>query len=138
MSLNDHMALLLKEPTRERVRERLLHTVHPRNADLITEELIDVRLALYQRPETNKAMTSYYAHPTTFSVTEEEIARVQLPVLVMANDLTGQSIAGPERLASLIPGARFTVLPQTGLWSHWESPGAFNETVLRFILEPVL
>ena len=63
MSLNDHMALLLKEPTRERVRERLLHTVHPRNANLITEELVDVRLELYQRPETNQAMTAYYAHP---------------------------------------------------------------------------
>ena len=56
----------------------------------------------------------------------------------MANDLTEQSVAGPERLASLISGARFTVLPQTGLWGHWESPAAFNDVVSRFVLRQKL
>lgn len=134
MSLTDHMMQMLKQPTREAVRDRLLHTVHPTHADLITDELIDIRLAIYLRPSTNEAMTSYYNHRTTFSVTEEEIARLKLPVLILASDASEQSVAGPQRLASLIPGAQFAVLKGTGLWGHWEAPQQFNEAVRRFIL----
>ena len=44
--------------------------------------------------------------------------------------------AGPdagERLASLIEGAQFKLLPETGFWAHWEKPAEFNEAVRQFI-----
>lgn len=134
MSIRDHMLQLLKEPNYEGVRERLLHTVHPANAALITDELIAIRMAIYQRPEANAAMVRYYNDNTQLSVSEEALAKVGLPVLVLAGDVTEQAMAGPRRLASVIPGARFEVIERTGLWSHFESPDTFNQLVLEFIL----
>jgi 2-hydroxy-6-oxonona-2,4-dienedioate hydrolase len=134
MPMNEHMAKMLATPTRQMVYERLLHTIHHDNAGLITDELIDVRLALYQRPETNEAMNRYFNARSAFAVTEEEISQLKMPVLVLASDATEQAIAGPQRLASLIPGAQFKVLKKTGLWGHWEAPDEFNAAVRDFIL----
>ncbi len=134
LPLREHMFRLLENPTREVVRERLLHTVQPGHADLITDELIDARLALYLRPETNEAMTRYYNNGTTFSVSEEQISKVNLPVLVIASDASAQSLAGSKRLASLFPRSQLVVLKGTGLWGHWESPAEFNDAVSNFIL----
>ena len=134
VSLTDQMFMVLKNPTREAVQDRLLHMVHPAHADMITEELIDVRLAIYGRPAANEAMTRYYTQRTTFAVTEEEISRVELPVLILASDQSDQSLAGPKRLATLIPGAQFKVLKGTGLWGHWEAPKEFNKAVAEFVL----
>ncbi|MGE0060349.1 MAG: alpha/beta fold hydrolase, partial [Dehalococcoidia bacterium] len=53
----------------------------------------------------------------------------------------GSGGAGPdagERLASIIPGAQFKLLPETGFWAHWEKPEIFNEAVRQFVSgEPV-
>jgi pimeloyl-ACP methyl ester carboxylesterase len=126
---------LLKNPTWEGVRERLLHAFHPDHPERIPDELVDIRLALYSRPETNEAMTRYYSHVSRYAVTEEEIARIDLPVLVLASDANGErSIAGPRRLAAIIPGAQLKVLEDTGLWGHWEAAEVFNEAVRQFIL----
>jgi pimeloyl-ACP methyl ester carboxylesterase len=133
MSLSDQMFMMLKNPTREAVRDRLLHTVHPSHADMITEELIETRLAIYRRPSTNEAMTRYYSKPTKFAVTEDEISQLKMPVLILASDQSEQSVAGSQRMASLIQGAQFRVLKTTGLWGHWEAPDEFNEAILTFI-----
>src|SRR5207249_8459229 len=102
----------------------------------IPDELVDVRLALYSRPATNEAMTRYYSHRIRYAVAEEEIAAINLPVLVLASDASGeQSLAGPRRLAEIIPGAQFKVLADTGLWGHWEKAEEFNATVRDFILQ---
>lgn len=135
LTIAEQTLQLLKQPTWEGVRERLLHAFHPRHPERIPDELVDIRLALYSRPTTNEAMTRYYSHRIHYAVPEEEIARINLPVLVFASDANGeQSLAGPRRLASIIPGAQFKVLENTGLWGHWEAADEFNQTVREFIL----
>jgi pimeloyl-ACP methyl ester carboxylesterase len=125
----------LSNPTREVVRARLLPAVHPNHPERITEEMIDIRQAHYSRPTTNEAMARYYRHHAAFSATEEEMARLQLPVLVLANDVRGEeSLVQPRRLAAVIPGAQLKVIPDTGNWIHWEAPDAFNEAIRQFVL----
>lgn len=134
-SFADQTLEVLKNPTREGVRARLLPAVHPAHPERITDEMVDIRLALYSRPATNEAMTRYYSHHAPFSASEDEVGRVNLPVLILANDARGeQSLVGPRRLAEVIPGARLTVLQDTGNWPHWEAPEEFNEAVRQFVL----
>jgi 2-hydroxy-6-oxonona-2,4-dienedioate hydrolase len=129
---------LLKNPTWQGVKDRLLMVMHFNHPERVTDELVDIRLAHYSRPSTNDAQTRYYTYSAQAGrvapVTEEEIAGIRLPVLVVWSD--GSSGAGPDagqRLASLIPGAQFKLLPETGFWAHWEEPDAFNEAVRQFI-----
>ena len=130
---------LLKEPTWEGVRERLLMVMHFDHPERVTDELVDVRLTHYSHPSTNDAQLRFYAGMAAGTAadhfaTEAEMAEVRMPVLVVWCD--GSSGVGPdagERLASLIPGAEFKLLPETGYWAHWENPGAFNEAVRGFI-----
>lgn len=126
---------LLANPTREAVRQRLLPAMHPEHPERITEELVDVRLAHYRRPSTSEAMARYYSSRAEFAASEEEIASIQLPVLVLASDSRGElSLVGPRRLAEVIPHAQFKILEGTGQWGHWEAAEEFNETVASFVL----
>jgi pimeloyl-ACP methyl ester carboxylesterase len=135
LTIAEQTLQLLKEPTWEGVRERLLHAFHPKHPERIPDELVDIRLALYSRPSTNEAMTRYYSIRISYAVPEEQIAKINMPVLILASDASGdRSVAGPRRLAEVIPGARFTVLEDTGLWGHWEKADEFNAVVRDFIL----
>jgi len=125
----------LSNPTTEAVRARLLPAVHPKHPERITDEMVAIRQALYRNPSTNEAMTRYYSHHAAYSATEEEMARLRLPVLVLANDSRGEdSLVAPRRLAAIIPGARLKVVPDTGNWIHWEAPEAFNEALRAFVI----
>lgn len=135
---------LLEAPTWEGVRERLLMVMHYDHPERVTDELVDVRYLHYTRPQTRDAQLRMYrslASGTSqkYFASEEAIAQLDLPVLVLWCDGSGGS--GPdagERLAALIPGAQFKLLPETGFWAHWEEPAMFNEAVRRFIAgEPV-
>ncbi len=128
---------LLKDPTWEGVRARLLMVMHNQHPERVTDELVDIRLAHYSRPSTNEAQTRYYStSPAAIQrgPSEEVVSKISLPVLLVWCD--GSGGAGPdagERLASLIPGAQFRLLPETGYWAHWEKPDEFNEAVRQFI-----
>ena len=130
---------LLERPTWEAVRDRLLMVMHPDYPEHVTDELVDVRLALYSRPETNEALRRYYQYSGTHgyapSMADEERARLdaqlrKLPVLVIANDIP--SAAG-QPTGPAIPGAEYTTLKGTGIWAHWEAPDEFNAIVRQFI-----
>ena len=115
----------------------VMHRDHP---EQVTDELVDVRLSHYLRPSTNDGMIRVYDYYASgkgakYLASEEEISSIRLPVLVVWND--GSEGNGPDagqRLASLIPGAQFKLLEQTGFWAHWEKPEEFNEAVRQFIM----
>jgi pimeloyl-ACP methyl ester carboxylesterase len=140
LSMGQFTLRLLQHPTWEAVRDRLLMVMHPDCPEHVTDELVDVRLALYSRPETNESLRRYYEYSGTHgyasSTTEEDRARLdaqlsQLPVLVIANDLPG--LGETQRPGPAMPGAQYTALRGTGIWAHWEAPDEFNDTVRRFI-----
>jgi pimeloyl-ACP methyl ester carboxylesterase len=142
LSMGQLTLRLLENPTWEVVRERLLMVMHPDHPEHVTDELVDVRLALYSRPQTNESMRRYYeysqAHGYASPTTGEERARLEaqlgkLPVLVIANDNSTDPRVG-QRPGPAIPGAQFKLLEGTGIWAHWEAAEEFNETVRRFIL----
>ncbi len=124
----------LANATRETVRARLLPAVHPKHHERITDEMIDIRHVHYNRPSTNEAMTRYYSSDASFSATEEQMAALKLPFLMIANDARGEAGMEPQRrLAEVIPNAQFKLLPDTGNWGHWEAADQFNAAVQQFI-----
>lgn len=64
----------------------------------------------------------------------EELAALQPPALLITSD--NDTIFPPaaiREIASLIPGADFVQLPTAGHSPYFETPEAFNETVLAFL-----
>ena len=130
---------LLKNPTWQGVKERLLMVMHYNHPERVTDELVDVRLAHYSRPFTNDAQTRYYSASASGgrggAFTEEDAAQIRMPVLAIWPD--GSGGAGPDagqRLASLIPGGQFKLLTEAGYWGHWEKADQFNEAIRQFIM----
>lgn len=69
----------------------------------------------------------------------EELAALALPVLLVTSD--NDAIFPPaaiREVAGLIPGAEFRQLPSAGHSPYFETPAAFNETVLEFLARHVL
>lgn len=65
----------------------------------------------------------------------DEYGRITAPTLVLwtSDDPTADVTEG-RRIASMIPGARFEVLPDCGHWPQYEDPKAFNALHLDFLL----
>jgi pimeloyl-ACP methyl ester carboxylesterase len=136
MTMGERTIQLLDNPTWEGIRARLLMVMHNQHPERVTDELVDIRLAHYSRPSTNDGQRKYYTRQNSvgYNYSEEEIAKINLPVLVLWCD--GNSGLGPdagERVASIIPGAQFKLMPETGWWAHWEKPELFNSAVTQFI-----
>ena len=124
----------LANPTPENVRRRLERVMYDPSA--VTEELVAVRQAHYARADVSEAMTEAYRRlrsaPPSFQ--EEELSAVTAPALVAWNDSsTGLGPDAGERLASLIPGARYNLAENTSYWGHWERWEDHNELVLGFL-----
>ncbi|HEX3541343.1 MAG TPA: alpha/beta hydrolase, partial [Acidimicrobiales bacterium] len=65
---------------------------------------------------------------------QHDLAKIDLPTLVLTgelNDLVPPAMA--EAAAAAIPYGEAAVIAGAGWFSHLESPGPFNETVLSFL-----
>ena len=131
---------LLKNPTWDGVRARLLMVMHRDHPEQVTDELVDTRLVHYSRAHTNDAQTRFYTALLSGIgradyASEDDMAQNKVPTLVVWCDGSGGlGLDAGERLASIIPGAQFKALPQTGFWAHWENPEVFNEALRQFVL----
>ena len=140
ISMVERSKNLLRNLTWDGVRARLLMVMHRDHPEQVTDELVDVRLACYSNPSTNDGMIRVYDYfgsdkVAKYFASEEQVSQIRLPVLVIWCD--GSEGEGPdagERLASLIQGAKFKLLTETGFWAHWEKPKEFNEAVRQFIM----
>lgn len=104
------------------------------------DDLIATRQAIYSRPGMADAMKHNMvlqdmAVRLRNLLRPEDYARIAAPTLVLwtSHDPTA-SVAEGRRIASMIPGALFTVMEGCGHWPQFEDPQVFNRIHLAFLL----
>jgi pimeloyl-ACP methyl ester carboxylesterase len=102
--------------------------------------LIDLRYALYIRPDTNASLKNVFANsfqrgPEARHVIEEdELATLRVPAFALWSDKNpGAGADVGERLAALIPGSSHYCIRDAGHWPQWEQPEDHDRVVLAFL-----
>ncbi|THF62161.1 alpha/beta fold hydrolase [Pseudothauera rhizosphaerae] len=104
------------------------------------DDLVATRQAIYARPGMAGAM-KHNMILQEMDVRQrnilraEDYGRIQAPTLVLwtSDDPTANVDEG-RRMASMIPGALFTVMEGCGHWPQFEDPQVFNRIHLAFLL----
>ena len=127
----------VENPTFSNVKARLQVVIH--NPELITDELVRVRQAVYARPGFARSMGHILAlqQPETRfrnRVTEEDYAAVQVPTLLVWTDHEPSGgIDTGERFAAALPDGELLVIRNAAHWPQWEDAQAFNERAVDFL-----
>lgn len=111
----------------------------------MTEEMIELRLRLYQDPEINAAMRRWHKldqadpGPDPFDYApkwEEEDLRSFAPdaLVVWTDQNPGESPDLGEYFAGLIPGCRYYCIEDCGHWPQWEKPEEHDQILIEFLL----
>jgi 2-hydroxy-6-oxonona-2,4-dienedioate hydrolase len=132
---------LAKEISREFIRRRLSMLVENKNS--IPEEWVEVRYALYSYPETRQVMASWVDYITdlletsdnvrSFLLNEENVSRLEMPVLFMAADhdpFTPLEVV--KRVALQCRNANLHIVKGAGHWPHVEKPDEVNAVLGGF------
>jgi len=126
----------LLDPTTETLRKRL-EWLMPLGG--VTDELIDLRRALWTIPETRDALLIYYDYLfrpniSQFYWQEDDIRKIACPTLVLwtdKNPIHGEDAA--DRLEAIIPGAKKHIMRGCAHWPQWERPEEHDEVVMKFL-----
>jgi pimeloyl-ACP methyl ester carboxylesterase len=131
----------ISAPTPETIRKRLQWLMAA--PDRVTDELVDVRLALYSDPEVQASLSAVFRNAFGASgaprklIPEERLGEVRTPTLVLwteKNPGTGPEVG--RYIAERIPGARYACLDDAAHWPQWERPEAHDQIVTEFLLGP--
>ncbi|MDF1477693.1 alpha/beta hydrolase [Leifsonia sp. H3M29-4] len=125
------------DPTFENVKARLQVVIH--DPAKITDELVEIRRAIYSRPGFAASM----AHIMALQVpeirarnqaTDEDYAAISVPTLLVWTDHepTGGTAVG-EHLAGLLPDGELVTIRDAAHWPQWEDPATFNQRALDFL-----
>jgi 2-hydroxy-6-oxonona-2,4-dienedioate hydrolase len=122
------------DPTPERVRARLEWLMA--DPASVTDELVEIRRAIYARPGFAESMRHILClqDPEVRArnlITEAELAAVPGPTLVVwtSDDPSGPAAAGMQ-MADKVPDGRFELVTGAGHWPQWEQSEQFNKLVL--------
>ncbi len=126
----------LLNPTRALLRKRL-DWLMPLGG--VTEELVDLRMALWSIPETRAALVEYYNRLFADDIAEyyfgeDDIRRITCPTLVLwtdKNPIHGTDAA--DRLQDIIPGAQKHIMHGCAHWPQWERPDEHDAVVGAFM-----
>jgi pimeloyl-ACP methyl ester carboxylesterase len=131
----------ISEPTPETIRRRLEWLMA--EPSRVTDELLEVRLKLYQDPEVQESLRSVFTNAFGATgaprklVPEDRLGEVRAPTLVLwteKNPGTGPEVG--QYIADRIPGARFATIDDAAHWPQWERPEVHDEIVTEFLLSP--
>jgi len=128
--------------TREAIRSRLNWLMFDPEKS-VTEELVDIRYAIYTQPGRAPVMKKIaeasiggilaenfvhdYANPAFLS-------RAKCPALILwTRHNPGQGIAVAEAALKHIPNARMVVMEHSAHWPQWEEPDVFNKIHIEFL-----
>lgn len=136
--LRERSLAAINDPTRETIKKRLEWLMA--SPDRVTEELIDLRYAIYTRPDTNASLKNVFANsfqrgPQAKNVVEEDdLAKLTVPAFVLWSDKNpGAGADAGERLAGLIPGSSHYCLRDAAHWPQWEQAEDHDRVVLEFL-----
>lgn len=124
-----------EDPSRENVRARLNWLFRDPERD-VTDELVDLRWALYCRNEAGGMRGHANTAPRDDGeLTPERLRTIVHPLLVLWTEHNPSAAVAEARVAMrYLPNAELTVMPDCGHWPQWEHPEAFNEIVRSFLL----
>ena len=137
-SLRETSLNALNNPTRELIRKRL-EWLMPLGG--VTEELIDLRMALWSPAETRKSLTEYYENlfaPACdeYTFTLDDLSRIKAKTLLLWTEKN--PIAGPEAayaMQKVIAGSRVYIVDGAAHWPQWERPEEHDREVIKFLAE---
>ena len=136
-ALRDRSLAALANRDRGAIRKRLEWLMS--SPDQVTEELVEVRYAIWGRPDTRQSLTEYYEKLFTADIDdylfdEDAMATIRVPTLVLWTDTNPfHGVDAAERLAQIIPGAELHVVKQSAHWPQWEHAEEHDEVVTRFL-----
>ncbi|WP_300007596.1 alpha/beta fold hydrolase [Pseudonocardia sp.] len=127
------------DPSDERIRARLQWLMA--DPATVTDELVEIRRAIYSRPGFADSMRHILCLQDPDirrrnMVTDTDLAAVPGPALVIwtSDDPSGPAGAGLE-MAEKITGGRFELITGAGHWPQWEQRETFNALALAFLRE---
>jgi pimeloyl-ACP methyl ester carboxylesterase len=126
----------LLNPTEDLLRKRL-DWLMPLGG--VTDELVALRKALWELPQTQKALLEYYdrlfaPNISDYYFTEQEIATIDCPTLVMWTDKNPvHGVDAAVRLTELIKGATMHIMKDCAHWPQWERPEEHDTVVCQFL-----
>ena len=122
----------VNEPTRENVHARLRWLFHKPERD-ITEELVDLRWALYERGLAKPSPADSIASMDD-RLTPENLARIGVATLFLWTDHNpSQQVKTAKKAMSYVAGAEWALIEDAGHWPQWEHPETFNKIVADFL-----
>jgi len=134
----DQALAVFDDPSDANIRKRLEVVVF--DGSLITDEAVALRAKIYQDPAVNRVlrevMRNYLAGegPARHSITDSLARQVSRPTLVYWGDKNRPGPEVAQRLAAMIPGAKYHCALDTGHWAQFEHYEEHNRTVLDFLL----
>ncbi|MDI5962234.1 alpha/beta fold hydrolase [Streptomyces sp. SL13] len=136
--MRDSTMAAVRDPSDPTVRARVEFLFH--HKEMVTDELVTLRRAVYSRPGFLRAITN------TLVLQDPEIRKdfawdpawvgaVTAPTLLLwtEHDPTG-GLDEAAMLLEWLPDARLHVIPDAGHWPQWEKPGAFLRAHRDFLL----
>ncbi len=138
--LRDGTRKAVLEASTETVRSRLEWLFAPDNRHLVSDELVEVRLAIYTRPDAARTVEHVVALQDpeirqAYTWKPEWCGAIKVPTLILwtEHDPTGPVEEG-ELLHGWIPDSQLTVMSDAGHWPQWERPEEFERLHRQFLL----
>lgn len=134
--LRERSLAAIANPTPETIRKRLEWLMA--SPDRVTDELVDLRHAIYTRPDTNASLTQVFSNSfgrdAANIVEEDELAKLTVPTMALWSDKNpGAGADVGERLANLVKGASHYCIDDAAHWPQWEKPEEHDRVVLDFL-----
>ncbi len=140
VKLRDSTRKAVLEASPENVRARLEWLFAESNKHLVTDELVDVRLAIYTRPDAARTVEHVVALQDPeirkhYTWTPAWCGQITMPTLILwtEHDPTGPVEEG-ELLHGWIPNSTLEVMADAGHWPQWERPEEFERLHREFLL----
>jgi len=127
--MRDSTMAAVRDPSDETVRRRVEFLFH--HKEMVTDELVNLRRAVYSRPGFVRAITNTLvlqdpAVRKDFAWDPAWVGRITAPTLLLwtGHDPTG-GLDEAEMLLGWLPDARLHVITDAGHWPQWEQVGEY-------------